>query len=162
MPVRRNVPKTYVTWLSKLLSGDNSCLYYVWFRSWHSKYKKAPQDRDFTEWNMRHTLHLHKLADKLEEKGCRVFLEGQNWFGTASDDTGSIINGKPDLIARNPDGSATIYDVKTGQPRVSDEIQVKLYMLLLPLSEHRLWKHVEFDGCVVYADGTERGSPRTR
>lgn len=156
MPVPRNIPKTYVTWLSKLLSGDNACLFFAWFRSWHSVFKKVPQDRDFTEWNINHTLHLHNLADRLEEQGCRVFLEGQNWFETQGKSSHSIVNGKPDLIALNPDGSATIYDVKTGQPRASDEIQVKLYMFLLPLSEHLRWQGVSFDGCVVYADGTEK------
>ena len=116
MPVPRNIPKTYVTWLAKLLSGDNACLFFVWFRSWHSVFKKVPQDRDFSEWNINHTLHLHNLADRLEEQGCEVFLEGQNWFETQGRSSHSIVNGKPDLIALNPDGSATIYDVKTGQP----------------------------------------------
>ena len=96
------------------------------------------------------------LADKLEEQGCEVFLEGQNWLETRGEDSGSIINGQPDLIAWNPDGSATIYDVKTGQQRASDEIQVKLYMFLLPRPGHRRWHGVTFDGCVVYADGTEK------
>ena len=156
MPVPRNVPKTCVTWLSKLLSGDNSCLFFVWFRSWRPVFRKVGQDRDFSEWNMSHTLHLHNLAGKLEEQACDIFLEGQNWFETRSYDTGSAINGKPDLIALKPDGSATIYDVKTGQHRASDEIQVKLYMFLLPLSGHRRWQGISFDGCVVYADGTEK------
>ena len=85
---------------------------------------------------MRHTLHPHDLADRLEEKGCEVFLEEQNWFEMKSKESGSVVNGKPDLIALNPDGTATIYDVKTGQARASDEVQVKLYMFFLPLSGH--------------------------
>ena len=156
MPVPINIPKTYATWLAKLLSGDNACLYFAWFRSWHSVFKKVPEDRDFTEWNIRHTLHLHNLADRLEEQGCRVFLEGQNWFETQGKSSRSVVSGKTDLIALNPDGSATIYNVKTGQPRASGEIQVKLYMFLLPLSGHRRWQGVTFDGCAVYADGTEK------
>ena len=155
MPVPRIVPKTYVAWLAKLLSGDNSCLFFVWFRFWHSVFKKVPQDRDFTEWNIKHTLHLHNLAYRLEGQCCEVFLEEENWFETQGTNSHSIMNGKrPDLIALN-NGSATIYDVKTGQPRTSDEIQVKLYMFLLPLSGHRRWQGVSFDACVVYADGTE-------
>ena len=67
-----------------------------------------------------------------------------------------VVNGKPDLIALNPDGSVTIYDVKTGPPRASDEIQVKLYMFLLPLSGHRRSQGVTFESCVAYADGTEK------
>ena len=66
------------------------------------------------------------------------------------------MRGKPDLIAFNPDGAATIYDVKTGQDMASDDVQVKLYMFFLPLSEHPRWKDVSFDGCVAYADGTEK------
>ena len=105
---------------------------------------------------MRHTLHLHELADRLEEQGCRVFLEDQNWFETKGKESGSIVRGQPDLIALNPDGAATIYDVKTEQDMDSDDVQVKLYMFFLPLSEHPRWKDVSFDGCVAYADGTEK------
>ena len=72
------------------------------------------------------TLHSHDLADRLEEKGCEVFLVEENWFEMKSKESGSVVNGKPDLIALNPDGTATIYDVKTGQARASDEVQVKL------------------------------------
>ena len=46
--------------------------------------------------------------------------------------------------------------MKTGKPRASDEIQVKLYMFLLPLSGHRRWQEFTFDGCVLYADDTEK------
>ena len=42
MPVSRVVPKTYVAWLAKLISGDNTCLFFVWFRFWHSVFNKAP------------------------------------------------------------------------------------------------------------------------
>lgn len=36
----------------------------------------------------------------------------------------------------------TVYDVKTGEPRPSYEIQVKLYMLLLPWSNHGRWQNL--------------------
>ena len=48
-----------------------------------------------------------------------------------------------------------MYDVKTGEPRTSDEIQVKLYVLLLPRSDHSQWRGVRMDGAVVYSDGTD-------
>ena len=66
MPLPRNTPKTYVTWFARLLSGESACLFFVWLRSWHSVFKKVPQERDFTEWNIEHTMRLHDLADKLE------------------------------------------------------------------------------------------------
>ena len=70
MTVRSNIPKTYVTWLAKLLSGDNSCMFFAWF-------SKIKGDFDFAEWNVRHTLHLHEMADRLED---------QNWFETRAKD----------------------------------------------------------------------------
>ena len=153
MPVPRNVPKAYVAWLAKFLSGDNSCLFFVWFRSWHSAFRKVGQDRDFSDWNIKHTFHLHNLSGRLEAQGYRAFLEGQYCFEAKGGDSGSIINGKPDLIALDPDGSETICDVKTD---LSGEIQGKLYMFLLPLSGHQRWRDATFDGCVVAAEGTEK------
>ena len=80
-------------------------------------------------------------------------MEMQNWFEVRSSITGSIVIGKPDIIGRDPDGAATVYDVNTGRPRAADEIQVKLYMYLLPVSNHGRRLHA--GSCVVYADGTE-------
>ena len=155
MPVPRTIPKTYVTWLAKLLSGDNACLFFVWFRSWHSVFRKVPQKHDFSEWNMRHTMHLHDLADKLEEQGCDVFLEGQNWFETRGE--GSFDNQRQAGHHRaEPGRFGDDLRREDRTARVSDEIQVKLYMFLLPRSGHRRWQGVTFDGCVVYADGTEK------
>ena len=117
----------------------------MWFGSWHSVFKKVPQDRDFTEWNIKHTTRTFTISPTgWRNRGCEVFLEGQNWFETQGKNSHSIVNGKPDLIALNSDGSATIYDMKTRQPRTSDEIQVKLY-ILLPLSGHQCWHRASFD-----------------
>ena len=79
---------------------------------------------------------MHELADRLERQGDSVHMEMQNWFEVRSSITGSIVIGKPDIIGRDPDGAATVYDVNTGRPRAADEIQVKLYMYLLPVSNH--------------------------
>ena len=156
MATRRDTPRTQITGLSKLMAGDNACLFRPWFKSWHHSYKRLSGGGEgLATWQARHSLAVHELADRLEREGCEVFIEDQNWFDTRSSASGSILTGKPDVIALHPDGSATVYDVKTGQPRPSDEIQVKLYVLLLPRSDHSRWKGVSMDGAVVYSNGTD-------
>ena len=153
MTTRREVSRTHVTSIAKLMSGDNSCMYSAWFRSWHERYRKAETDgTGLAEWNMRHTTMMHETVALLEKDGYEVSIEGQNWFETRSSQTGSIIIGKPDIISASPGGRVTVHDIKTGQPRASDEIQVKLYMLLLPLSGHPRWSGVRMDGKVLYAN----------
>ena len=66
------------------------------------------------------------------------------------------IVGRPDIIVRHADGSVTVYDVRSGEPGATDEALVKLYMYLLPRSNHGLWRRARPDGCVLYDDGTER------
>ena len=160
MTTRRDILRMQVTGLSKVLAGDQSCLFRPWFKSWHQGYKRLPSGGEgLAAWQARHSLAVHELADRLEREGCEVFIEDQNWFDTMSA-SGSVLTGKPDVIALHPDGSATVYDVKTGTPRPSDEIQVKLYVLLLPRSDHQRWRGVSFDGAVVYpgADDVRVGS----
>ena len=154
MTIRRAVSRAHVTSIAKLMSGDSSCIYSAWFRSWHERYRRAESDGSgLAEWNMRHTTMVHETVASLEGDGHEVSIEGQNWFETRSSQTGSIIIGRPDIITVGPDGRVTVLDIKTGQPRASDELQVKLYMLLLPLSGHHRWSGVRMDGRVLYASG---------
>jgi hypothetical protein len=55
------------------------------------------------------------------------------------------------------DNSPTIYDVKTGQQKASDQVQVLIYMHLLPLTI-RAYRGTKPDGCVVY-NGTRLQIP---
>ena len=40
MTTRGDTPGTQITGLSKLMAGDNSCLFRPWFKSWHHSYKR--------------------------------------------------------------------------------------------------------------------------
>ena len=157
MTARRDVARTHVTTIAKLMAGDNSCIYSAWFRAWHEGYRKVETDSTgLAEWNMRHTTMMHETVALLGKAGYEVSIEGHNWFETRSSQTGSIIIGRPDIIAVSPAGKIMVQDIKTGQPRASDEIQVKLYMMLLPLSGHPRWRGAEMDGTVLYANSPGR------
>ena len=77
-------PYLHVSWLSKALVGDKSCLWAYWFKANNQGYAKAPSDFDSARWMMDHTELLDELADKLERQGCEVFIEHQNGFRVES------------------------------------------------------------------------------
>ena len=57
MPETRATPYIWVTWLTKLLVGENSCEWAAWFRAHHESwsYDKVPSTFDATTWQLNHT-----------------------------------------------------------------------------------------------------------
>ena len=120
---RRDGSYFWVTWLTKLLTGENSCEWASWFRARHK-------------------------SGSWEGPDCQVLTERQNGFSLRGD--AGILGGQPDLIARKGD-AGTIIDVKTGKPGVAHIVQVMLYMYAVPraIGQHR---DVVFNGQVAYTD----------
>jgi hypothetical protein len=147
MTVRRTSPYVWATWLSKLLVGDQSCEWATWFRTHHERYEKAPSSFDATGWRMAHTALLDRKYRQLIEAGQTVTMEGQNWFRLEG--KCATLGGKPDLIGLN--GTGTICDVKTGQPKPADHTQVMIYMWAVPRALKK-FQGLRFDGLVVYPD----------
>src|SRR5882672_10919193 len=113
------------------MAGEQSCEWASWFKA-HKTYTKLPSDFDVTAWSIKHTRRLRELRIERQKVGETVFVEGENSIRYVAP-TGIVLAGKPDLIA-NARGEITIYDVKTGQPKTSDRIQVMIYMYLIPLA----------------------------
>ena len=155
MTVQRDNPYVYATWPTKYLTGDKSCLWACWFKTHHQRYEKAPSDFDLVRWQAEHTVLLESLTNELEQKGCIVWIEHQNSFRIESPRSGLTVSGRPDLIARHPDGTVVIYDAKTGRESTSHILQVQLYMYLLPKAPGSQWRGTRFSGAVVYPDGNE-------
>ncbi|MDE2688471.1 MAG: PD-(D/E)XK nuclease family protein [Chloroflexota bacterium] len=156
MTTPRSSPYLYATWPTKYLTGDKSCLWACWFKTHHQNYEKAPSDFDLVRWQAEHTVLVNSLVNDLEKRGCKVFIEHQNSFRIESRKSGLMVSGRPDLIAKHPDGRTVIYDAKTGRESTSHLLQVQLYMYLLPKLPESRWHGTRFEGAVVYADGTER------
>ena len=152
MTETRSGPYIWVTWLSKLLVGDRSCEWAAWFKAHHKNYERAPSPFDAVIWQINHTALLNDVRDRLEIEGNRVLTEDQNYFNLRGN-SGAVLGGKPDLVVMRQDGAGTIYDVKTGQPRASDNAQVMIYMYALPYVGQ--FRGVEFDGRLVYGDKDE-------
>ena len=145
----RTSPYIWTSWLSRLLVGDNSCEWAAWFRAQHQRYAKVPSTFDSVAWKLDHTQLLDVVRARLEAEGKTASTEGQNLFRVTGS-PGVTLGGRPDLIAQSGD-TATIYEVKTGEPSASDQAQVMIYMYAMPYASPQ-FKGVRFDGTVVYRD----------
>ncbi len=125
--VPRSSPYTYATWLSKVMAGDRQCFYSGWFKS-HFKVQ-GKQDANLDAWTAEHTAMVHDVATEFRAKGFTVYLESQNTLRVLGQG-GAVLVGKPDIVAVKGD-TAIVVDCKTGQPRTSDSLQIRLYMHLL-------------------------------
>ena len=152
MPIaRKNGPYIWVTWLTKLLVGENSCEWSSWWRTQHEtwSWNKVPNDFDQTTWLMNHNEALKEMYDDLKAAGwAAVFSEKQNSFILRG--VNAALGGKPDLIARS-NGQGLIVDIKTGSASPAHAVQVMLYMYAVPIALGQ-YKGIAFDGLVQYRD----------
>lgn len=136
----------WATWLSKLMAGEVTCDFQVWFKAHHT-YNKLASGFDVAKWTMDHTRALRQLRAERIQSGERTFIENENSFRYEVR-PGVWLAGKPDLVTVPPAGP-TVYDVKTGQPKTSDQIQVMIYMHVLPLAITG-YRGAKPSGCVAY------------
>jgi hypothetical protein len=148
MATRRENPYIWVTWLTKLLSGESQCEWSAWFRAHHQDYAKS-QEGAPARWQLEHAALVRARRDQLRAEGYDVFVEEDNSFRRVGK-TGIMVSGKPDLVAFRDD-QGLIEDCKTGQPRDSDAAQVLIYLLLFPVGSPR-YARMRFSGRVVYRD----------
>ena len=148
--LRSGGPCIWVTWLTRLLAGENSCEWAAWFRAQHEgwSWAKAPSGFDLVGWQLAHTAGVNECRAEWEGRGYTVYTESQNSFALRG--RTATLGGKPDLIAPRG-GSGTIIDVKTRSPSPAHSVQVMLYMYAVPRS---MGQHngVAFDGRVAYGD----------
>lgn len=145
----RSAPYIWVTWITKLLSGDDQCQWSSWFKA-HFTYDKAPRDFDVAAWTAAHNDMLRKRVAALTADGWLVFLENQNAFNLHGEI--ATLAGKPDILAVR-DKEARVIDCKTGKRRDSDYQQVLVYLQMLPLT-HDAVKGCRLTGELQYTDGS--------
>lgn len=145
----RPEPYVWVSWITKLLAGESSCVWSAWFRA-HYQTAKAPNGFDMAAWQMDHAALLRKTAIEHENEGYKVFTEGQNLFALKG--KAGTLSGKPDMVAVK-DMEGWVVDTKTGLPKASDRIQVMVYMWALPKTIPA-FAGVRFHGKVIYKTGS--------
>lgn len=155
MKTKRDNVYVWITWLTKLIAGENQCEFQAWFKS-HYKHEKVEKGGgggfNLTKWTVAHNELVHACRDELEAKGYKVTIEDQNSFRLRIPGN-KTVSGKADIVAI--DGNkALVVDCKTGRAKNSDHVQVMLYMILLPKCIER-YKDVVFEGRVLYNNNEE-------
>jgi hypothetical protein len=151
---RRHKAYIWVTWLTKLLAGEDKCWYKGWYKT-NFKYDKTPDDPErasfFEEWNKKHDRLVNGKVEELKlNPNLIVRVEEEGAFklvGKKAD-----VGGKPDIVALD-DHEALVIDGKSGKKRKSDHWQVLIYVFALPLSWLAGTK-LRIKGQVLYPDGT--------
>ena len=146
MPTRREHPYIWTTWLPRLLTGENSCEWAVWFKAHYQDWTKPPSDFDQAEWLMRHTALLNQQRQEWQSDRRTILVEGQNAFQLRG--KSATLAGRPDLVVLN-ERDATIIDVKTGREQPWHKVQVMIYQYALPLAMTQ-YRNVRIGGEVVY------------
>ena len=126
---RREHPHIWAAWLPRLLTGENSCEWAIWFKAHHQDWTKVPSDFNQAQWILNHTALLNKRKAEWELSHYNVAIEGQNSFQLRG--RSATLAGKPDLITQR-DGQAVIVDVKTGQDSPGHVVGVMIYLYAIP------------------------------
>jgi hypothetical protein len=150
MATPRDTPYVWTTWITKLIAGEVHCEWAAWFRA-HYTYDKIPSTFNSAKWTAEHAAMVREQTTGWRADGYSVFVEEQNAFKLPGK-SGVTLAGKPDLIALREE-TVYIIDCKTGLPRHADQIQVLIYMLVLPYVRPA-WKHRTLSGRVQYRQDT--------
>ena len=150
MAVRRNFPYVWVTWVSKLMSGEDFCEWAHWFKANHegNSYDKVPSDFNTARWQLVHTELVNKTRHEYESIGYKVSVQHQNLLKLKGNS--ALLSGIPDLLAVK-DTDVVVMDVKTGQPSPTHAIQVMTYMYAVSKS-NVVSITPEVSGKLVYQD----------
>ena len=152
MAQRREHPYIWAAWLPRLLTGENSCEWAVWFKAHYQDWTRTPSEFNQAEWMLNHTALLNKRKANWRHGGFDVNIEGQNSFQLQG--RSATLAGQPDLITQR-DGQAVIVDVKTGQDSASHVVQVMIHLYAIPRALER-YRTLKLRGQVTYGDHTVR------
>lgn len=143
---------TWVTWITGILSADDSCRWAAWAKTQHT-YDKRPDDNaeNLATWKAEHADLVNRHAAALSKDGWSVWLEGMNKFTIKGRTT--TLAGSPDLVAWKGN-VVRIIDGKTGQRKGKDIWQVRTYLYAVPLTK-RFPVGTVYEGQVLYRDGLQ-------
>ena len=149
---RREHPYIWASWLTRLLTGEHSCEWAVWFKAHHQDWTRTPSEFNQAEWMLNRTSLLNEQKTQWEARGQDVYVEGQNSFRLRGQS--ATLAGRPDLIVvRNHD--ALIIDIKAGQKQRSHYVQIMIYIYALPRALPQ-YQHAKLAGEVIYPTRTVR------
>ena len=119
MPQRREHPYIWATWLPRLLTGENSCEWAIWFKAHHQDWARVASDFNQAQWLLDHTALVNERISNWTAGGYDVDVETQNRFELRG--KSATLAGRPDIIAHRED-NGVIVDAKTGHESPSHTV----------------------------------------
>ena len=137
--VLRDKPYFWITWLTPLLAGEDSCEGKVYTKGHFSNVEKYsreelkeiyPDNGRFKDqdWDSAHTAMLNNLRAEYQPKS-KTVLKERDWK-IVGKESGTTVAGKIDLVTLEPN---LVIDAKTGKPKNSHILQVRAYLLAIKL-----------------------------
>ncbi len=151
---QREHPCICATWLPRLLTGENSCEWAIWFKAHHHDWAKVTSDFNQAQWLLDHTALLDERRANWEVGGFDVNVEAQNRFELRGKT--ATLAGRPDSIAHREDSGGV--DARTGHDSPSQAVQVMIYLYAVPKALQR-YRETKLSGQVTYQDHTVRVPP---
>ena len=111
MATRRDFPYFWATWLPRLLVGDRSCEWAVWFKAHYVEWTRQPSDFDQAQWLFDHTALLNQQRQEWRARGHRGHVESQNAFR---------LRGKTAVLAGRTRGSSRARTSSSSTSRPAD------------------------------------------
>jgi hypothetical protein len=153
--MNQRFPEFWITWLTPLLAGEDSCEWRAWVKANYWKPPKFtrtdlkelyPANKKFAEqdWDSEHTAMLDALRDEYAAKSESVYKEVP-WKIKGNT---ALISGKIDLVTFGPN---LIVDAKTGKQKNSHVLQIRAYLL----AAERLYPDRQFKGVLRYPSDVE-------
>ena len=146
---RREHPYIWVTWLPRLLTGEKSCEWAIWFKAHYQDWTRTPSEFNQTEWMLNHTSLLNEQKTQWEARGQDVYVEGQNSFRLRGQS--ATLAGRPDLIVVRNDDTLVIDDQSWPGAASQHYVQIMIYMYALPRALSQ-YQHAKLAGEVDLSD----------
>jgi len=136
-----------ISQISKLISGDDPCLFKYWYAIRHKdEAKKEDLSADLVKWRIRHNQVVSNIIEDVQKSGGE--FKREKWVVLNLSENDALV-GKADIIHEN-DKSIHLYECKGGQPSSSDAIQLLIYLYVLTKEES--YKNKELKGILGYKD----------
>ncbi|HUV01945.1 MAG TPA: PD-(D/E)XK nuclease family protein [Desulfobacteria bacterium] len=130
--------------LSRLISGDEACLFKIWYKMRH-KEATAQLSKSLVQWKINHTKMLKDLSNGLEKRGGRIKKEEY----VKLDVSGGTLVGRVDLL-HIADDEVVIYDCKGGRQSASHHVQMMIYLYMVDKLD--LFEENPLRGVIHYED----------
>ena len=152
MAQRRQHPYVWATWLPRLLTGENSCEWAIWFKAHYQDWTRTPSEFSQAEWMLNHTALLNKRKANWKHSGFDVNIEGQNSFELQRQVSNAGGPARPDHAERRPSGHRRRED-RAGERQSCRPVMIYLYAIPRALERYRTLK---LRGQATYQDHTVR------